>query len=389
MCRRAGAGALKNGSSGEGTAQKLVIQEQTSLRESRNEAIGGDCHPVAEQHLLGGFFAGPRDLGEAQSIGCFQDLLFSKFWSWEPAKASLNRFPDLRWIGESELNQVIKATIKGLVEPITVVGSGNDEAIATELFDEDQESVQKTPHFADIACEVPGVADAVKLVEQVDGPGPVDRLENHAKLRERFAKIAGDEAVESNNKQGQREFVGQSGGGHGLSASRWAGEEKSLTRLEPMFFEAGEIPLFFEDSSNPCRQRGWEDQVARLPSGIYLLEQLGRLTLGLGDMEDRSDRFWLRLLLLRLIDEILDLQSDVLVAASGFGGGELQRDGVKPLVVTCAVTLKESFDLCGCGHRIRYEVSLWNRSIGASPRTGQSEAGCEEMQWEFRFDSYQ
>jgi hypothetical protein len=56
---------------------------------------------------------------------------------------------------------------------------------------------------------------------------------------------------------------------------------------------------------------------------------------------------------LRLIDELLDLQSEILVAAPGFGGGELQCDGVKTLVVTCAVTLKESFDLGGCGHRIR------------------------------------
>jgi hypothetical protein len=72
-------------------------------------------------------------------------------------------------VGKSKLNKVVEPTVKCLVESISVVGGGNDKAVAAELFDEDQESVQEATHFADIAGEVPGVTDTVELVEQIDG----------------------------------------------------------------------------------------------------------------------------------------------------------------------------------------------------------------------------
>ena len=177
-----------------------------------------------------------------------ENFLFSKAWRGKPAQAGLDGFPDVIGIREAEFDQVVKAAIEGLVQPVSVIGGGDHEAVAAEFFDEDEEAVEQAPHFANIASEVPCVANAVELIEKIDCPVPIHRLENDPEFRKGFPQIAGDQAVQADHEQGEGQLVGQGCGGHGFATARGASEKEALAWPQAVFLEPGQILLFFEDA---------------------------------------------------------------------------------------------------------------------------------------------
>ena len=63
-----------------------------------------------------------------------------------------------------------------------MVRRGNDKAVARELFDERQKAVQQPAHLTHIAREITGVADAVKLLEQIHRSCAIHRFKDHPQL---------------------------------------------------------------------------------------------------------------------------------------------------------------------------------------------------------------
>ena len=116
-----------------------------------------------------------------------------------------------------------------------MIGGGDYQTVAAQLLDEDEKAIEKSSHFSHVACEVASVADAVELIEEIDGTGAVDGFEDDAELRKGLAEVAGDEAVESDDEEREGQLIGKGTGGHGFAAARRPGEEEPLAGAEAVF----------------------------------------------------------------------------------------------------------------------------------------------------------
>src|SRR5690606_20604315 len=110
---------------------------------------------------------GLGDLRVAQTFRRRLNLAPGKALLIDVPQEALYGRPDLCGFRQPELYEVVETAEKRLVEPLTVVGRGDDQAVAPHPLDEDKEGIQHAAHFTHVTGSIPRVADAVELVEEV------------------------------------------------------------------------------------------------------------------------------------------------------------------------------------------------------------------------------
>src|SRR5690606_12699774 len=100
-----------------------------------------------------------------------------------------------------------------------------EEAVGVVRLEELQERVEHPANFTDVVGATPRAAERIELVEEVDAPRRLNRLEDEAQLGRRFTHVLGDEAIELDGKQRQTKLARQRCGGHRL-ARAWRPHEE-------------------------------------------------------------------------------------------------------------------------------------------------------------------
>ncbi len=225
-----------------------------------------------------------------------------------------------------------------------------DEAFRVVEFEELEEGVEDAANLADVVPRCAFATERVELVEQVDSPGLLYRVEHKTQLRGGLAHELRDEPVELDGEQRQPELPGQDRPRHRLPRSRRPKKQQATDRVEAVLADPGALPLLDQHSLDSLTNLPVERHVAEAELRIPDAEEAGEFASWLGQGDGLGRRRWGLGSLPGLVDQIAQFLRKLHVPALGCLGGDLQSNRQEAGVVPVRVALDERLCLVGCGH---------------------------------------
>lgn len=237
---------------------------------------------VLEDRILRCVFAGLGNLGVTQALGRLGGRMPIDVARIEERES---RTHDLRcdpFRGQCVLEDGVEAPEQGAIQQADMVGGAQDDAVGIVLLQKLQKGVQNAADFAHVVPGAALAAQRVELVEKVDAAGGLDRIEHQPEFGRGLAHVLGDESVELDAEEGQRQFAGKRRSGHGLAGARRAHQQQLPQRRVAMRAETVTLALLGQHTTESGGQQVGERHVAQARFRIAHREQARQFAPRLG-----------------------------------------------------------------------------------------------------------